>query len=657
MVLAIAVIISYSLSWGVENVSTIVSGKTQKKYERKAVLGIDMGMSTDKIKMNVYMCEKKCRYWGTWTYDITPKLKGELNKEVYDWLITQRFDKIVISPGKAFILTAAISKTVDVPSDNTLAFHFNYGSFKNYRSAVESYLNKLSDIMEKLLSSAMEARYEELPEKEKETFITTKAKELGIPFEIAKKLMSSAYVFAAYYEPKKEGSTWAKMLNIAGTISGKGAGVIEPPYIKISKGRLGYSVDIDIPSKIRLLIYRFDPDTKKFVLYKKELIGKSGRGTGVSKTLPFEPSEKTVKDLVYKSFIYSARAAGIALNTELKKDENFAIITTADKVSGKKVWAPIGALEDLRIDAPYLVRRYVNGKLTQIGFVKARHVAIDCYRYIKCPANDQKCIQAKQSEANQYSVFELVKGKAELKDQLREHPWTGLFGYVGVGMESFTLNSLEYSGTTYEFTQGGGSFVALKFGSFLDLGYAINRKILSEVWLDTYFGLGAGGDEMKSKTNIYYYSSANSTESPWYITAGMGLFKRLYIRSSGIYGMIGGYFNLQYMSAKLKDISPDYYLNVGALSLLLGGKLGYNFSPNLEITGSVGYAIPLISWASLSDSEGNSVRDYDSADVSGGLSVFITLRWHLPTVGPFVKFYSKPSTICERLKKKYSAKK
>jgi hypothetical protein len=246
------------------------------------------------------------------------------------------------------------------------------------------------------------------PERQ-ETFITTKAKELGIPVEIAQKLMSSAYVFAVYYEPES-----AKSLDLPG-----GAEVsITPKEVMTPQGKkIVYSTSIDIPSRLTLIIYRFDPDQKKFVLYsQKPLTGKSGGGTGEDHTYESYPDQSSTAGLFAKSIVMSARAAGISVSTTLKEDDNFAIFATVDRVKGRKIMSEIGVLEDLRVDAPYIVRRKINNKFKGIGFVKARRVAVNCYKFITCPEGNKQCLEAKSAESNKFSTFELVKGKAEFKD-------------------------------------------------------------------------------------------------------------------------------------------------------------------------------------------------------------------------------------------------
>jgi hypothetical protein len=137
-------------------------------------------------------------------------------------------------------------------------------------------------------------------------------------------------------------------------------------------------------------------------------------------------------------------------------------------------------------------------------------------------------------------------------------------------------------------------FKVLKLGFALDLGYAGNLRALSEWWFDIYFGLGFGGGAMKS--DKAFYSSYYETESPRYLTAGFGLYKRFYIGTLGLYAAPGADLLIHGISADLKD-SSNYHITVGTLTLRPGVQLGYNLSPNLEVTGYLGWAVPLSSSA------------------------------------------------------------
>ncbi|MEO2068877.1 MAG: hypothetical protein ABGX27_05125 [Desulfurobacteriaceae bacterium] len=586
-----------SSSWAVEDESLVQSDETQKKYERKAVLGLDLGLPKRDLQVPVTYCPPRgrCQSRGTWYYTIDQNLENEIAKELYDWLITQRFDKVVITPSKAYIITA--KEKIGVDNNVMKTFSFDTGNYEDFKASLENYLNEdLSPVVEKLMSSALEQRYQELPETEQETFITEKAKELGIPVEVAKKLMNSAFVFGVYFEPVNPSATYSTQ------------------KIRTSRGyKIVYPTTIEVPSKVKVIIFKFDADKGKFVLYK-ELDGSSGLGTGESYTYDHRPTNTETEFLFKRSILTSAKATGINVNTTLKEDDNFAIFATVDDVNGTTVKADIGVLEDLRVDAPYLVRENIDGKIETVGFVKARKVFVNC-------------------DERGESEFQLIKGKAELKDQLKEHPWTGLFIYTRVGMENYEVTKFDDE----DLSAGGGMFTVVKLGATLDLGYAVNSPLLSEIWFDVNFGLGFGGDALQFEGN-----GSAFTDDPSYLTLGLGLYKRFYIRNFGLYLAPGAEFALEGLSAKGNQTYLLYDgedISVSSFAIKPQVQFGYNFSPNFEIAGYLGWNQPLSTSAKRGD------VDVD-AEVSGGLTFGVGINYHIKTVGPFVKLYKKPSTVC-----------
>ncbi len=591
-----------SNSWAVNQIGLLQSDITQKKYERKAVLGLDLGFPTRRIKVPVYYCppKQKCRPVDTWIYTIDQRFENKIAKELYSWLITQRFDKVVITPSKAYIITA--TKTIGIDTNTMSTFSFDVGTYNSFKRSLENYLNnKLSPIVSKLMSSALEQRYKELPEREQETFITQKAKELGIPVEIAKKLMNSAFVFGVYFQPVKPIAKFSK--KIIRTIYG---------YKTI------YPTTIEIPIKIKLIIFKFDADKKRFVLYK-ELKGFSGWGITEKYEYDHFPASMDTGILFEKCVLASAKSTGVNLNTILKEDKNFAIFATVDEVSGTTVKSDIGVLEDLRIDAPYLVKEYINGQPKVVGFVKARKVFVNC-------------------EKRGYSKFQLIKGKAELKDQLQEYPWTGILSYIGGGVENYEVTSFD----GYDLSSGGGTFTTFKLGFTLDLGYILNNHSFSEIWLDLNGGIGFGGKALKREKD-----NSDFTDSPIYYSLGLGIYKRIYLSNLGFYISPG----LELVGQRFSTSGNGYYyandakINVDSLSLIPGIHLGYNFSPDLELVGYVGWNFPIATEGSIDDVS-------IDAEVSGGLIAGLFLKYHIKIVGSFGKLYQRPSNICRSIAKK-----
>ncbi len=581
----------------VENEKLLSSDITQKKYERKVVIGLDIGLSKRKLVFRVDCPITICGVGSRrWVYTIDQNLENEISHKVYDWIITQRFDKIVITPDKAYIITA--QKKITVDKGSMASFSFEVGSYSDFKNAVERYLNnELSPIVEDLMSSALEQRYKELPEKEQETFITTKAKELGIPVEIARKLMNSAFVFAVYVDFNEEKANIVCSFEKENVLLGKGP----------------YHTTMEIPTKIKVVVYKFDADKGKFVFYK-EFNGSSGIGAEESEDFALPPNNASTQKLFEKSIITSVKASGVSVNTALKEDENFAIFATVDEVSGnwfyETVKSDIGVLEDLRVDAPFWVKENINGKMENVGFVKARKVFINCKK-------------------RGLSEFQLIRGKAELKDQLKEHPWTGFFVYFQGGQETYKITKFDI----YDISSGGGTFTVIKGGAALDLGYALNKETFSEVWLEVNLGLGFGGKKWERQAQ----NATSSTDSPFYLTGGVGIYKRFYFTNLGIYIAPGAEIALDWMKASDKVSSDNYSVYSYALKPEI--KFGYTYSPNFEVSGYIGWNIPVIT-------KGKWENTNVDAEAEGGIVFGIALDYHIRTVGFFGKLYKKPSSVC-----------
>ena len=118
---AVASLVLFNSQAGaVQNISTISATETQKKYQRKAVMGVDIGLPKRDLPVAVEYCDQKCSPKGIWHYQITPQIEEHVAKEIYDWLITQRFDKVIISPSNAIIITAGSKQEINVPSGKFL---------------------------------------------------------------------------------------------------------------------------------------------------------------------------------------------------------------------------------------------------------------------------------------------------------------------------------------------------------------------------------------------------------------------------------------------------------------------------------------------------------------------------------------------------------
>ena len=588
----------------VEDVKTVTADSTQRRYERKAALALkDLGMQASRIEMPVEYCRESgkkvvCAKAGQWTFMIDGALETAASVEIFDWLITQRLDKIMIAGGEAELRTAGTQTRVEVPS--IAGFQFGEGPYQAFRKASDMWVGqRVSGVVKKLLSAGLQARYHELPDQERATFIRSKAKELGLPAEFIGKLMNSAFAFFAYVD------------RVKGSVSiheGKTKVVRNGKTIEVPS----YSVTVTIGASVKVPIYNFDDKKESFVFYN-EITGDSGFDVSSSKSFPTKPSRDQAVGLFKDSFLVAIRAVGISLNTELKHDDNFAIFFTADAVEGAEVNADVGVKEDIRIDAPALVTREVDGVRVNVGFVKARTVSINC------------------SERGG-STFELVRGESEVGDLVREHPWTGLLVAGDFGITTYELTKWDSLSS-----KGGGQFKSVHLGVELDLGYSFNSTALSEFWFNLGGGFGFGADGFE----------ALQDEEPVLFGFELGLNKRIYIASSGIYAAPGVQFGFMAMSATGKTpMDEDLAHSVSSLSLTPDVKFGYNVSPDLELTAMLGWGIPLTAWGSAKVGDADS-EEVD-AEVAGGVRAVVGLSFHLPVVGPMARLYSKPSKVCDK---------
>ena len=90
------------------------------------------------------------------------------------------------------------------------------------------------------MEDSAKQRYAELPEKEQATFITTKAKELGMSANVIRQLMNSAFVFASHVDKIHA------------------EGKLTHYYVKTFDGRKlpRWDIKFNIPIRVSVYIYR-----------------------------------------------------------------------------------------------------------------------------------------------------------------------------------------------------------------------------------------------------------------------------------------------------------------------------------------------------------------------------------------------------------------
>ena len=580
----------------VGNASLLRSDETQKTYERKAVMGFgDIGFVQDSVRIPMRYCEYnekgegRCIPWSfsiNYPLDVKEKLKAA--KIFYQWTITNRFDKIILGDNEAFMRTKDGEVRIGL-GGHIPAFHAGTSDRETFRRRLEHYLNSdVRKVFGTLLDASAEQRYSELSEKEQETFMVTKAKELGLSAAFVKNLLNSSYVFAAHVAP----------------IGGTGR-VIRSKHKSVVTGLYYYSFDIEIELSLNVvfMIYRYNYETKRFEHYG-DIVGHSGGISGSTDvTLQIIPTPKQVMSVFNDVFRTAIKAASLNANFELKKDDNFAIFMPVKSSDGKKIESEFGVMEDIRVDHPFEILETVDGKVQRKGFARARDVSLNC----------------KGGAAP--TVIKVTNGNAEEGDQLREYPWTGLYFNLG-----FETNSVLIYGDRSAYDTGDMfASPGLHLGIDVDLGYALNRRSLSEFYfrafLDLNFGLNPDGGDLDPDLLGWF-------------GGGVGIAKRFYTGGAGFFiapAIDGSYHG---------TLNDDWDFQRFAVTPQL--HFGFSATPSFDFIIKAGWNVGFLTKAEYGKSD-------VSADYSGfvhGLYASLDLNFHLPIVSAMARMYTPSSNSC-----------
>lgn len=591
----------------VEDASVMKSDETQKSYERKAVMGFgDIGFMQNSVRIPMRYCEinekgeGRCVPWSfSINYPLDTKEKLKAAKIFYQWTITNRFDKIIIGENEAYMTTKSGDVRMNI-GNSIRPFRSGTTDRESFRRHLEHYLNSdLRNVFGSLLDASVEQRYSELPEKEQETFMVTKAKELGVPADFVKNLLNSSYVFAAHVAP------------VGGT--GK---VIRSKHKSVVKGLGYYSFDVEIELSVNVvfMIYRYNFETKRFEHYD-DIIGHSGAISGSTDVaLQIIPTPAQVMSVFNDVFSTAIKAASVNANFELKKDNNFAIFMPVKNSDGKKIESEFGVMEDIRIDHPFEILETVDGKVQRKGFARAREVSINC--------NDSAAP----------TVIKVTNGDAEEGDQLREYPWTGLYFNLGLENSGVQIKSVETDGDWRGEHAGLWSFgPGLRLGTTVDLGYVKNSSALSEFYLSAFLDLNFG---MKVK-----YLSAEGghdleTILAW-LGGGLGISKRFYVGSAGFF--IAPAIDASYHGTLNNDWNFQHFTLTPQIHF------GFSVTPSFDFIIKAGWNIGLLTKAEYEDSRDVSSR-YSS--FVHGLYASLDFSFHLPIVSAMARMYKPSSNVC-----------
>ena len=592
----------------VEDTSLLQADETQKTYERKAVMGFgDIGFMQNSVKIPMRYCEinekgeGKCVPWSfsvNYPLDKNEKLKAA--KIFYQWTITNRFDKIILGENEAWMTT----KSGEVRLDSGGAVPaFNPGTTdrESFRRNLERYLNSdVKNVFGNLLDASIEQRYSELSEREQETFMVTKAKELGVSADFVKGLLNSSFVFAAHVAP----------------IGGAGK-VIRSKRKSVVTGNYHHSFDvtIEIAVNVVFMVYHYDFKTKRFEHYG-DIVGQSGVISGSTDTaLQVIPTPEQVMSVFNDVFRTAVKAASINANFKLKKDDNFAIFMPVRSNSGKKIESEFGVMEDIRIDHPFEILETVDGKKKRKGFARARDVVKNC------------------KEGGKPTIIKVTNGEAEEGDQLREYPWTGL--YFNLGLDD---NFVYAKGDASSYSDGIGVMLiapGFHLGADVDLGYVMNRPALSEFYFRAFLGFNVGFEAEYKDENSYSIG-----EALYWFGGGVGIAKRFYAGGAG-------FFFAPALDASYHGTLNDNR-NYQHFTLTPQIHLGFSATPSFDFIIKAGWNVGFLTKAESDEYSG--IMEDVSSRYSGfvhGLYASLDFNFHLPIVGAMARLYTPASNVCK----------
>ena len=623
--------------FAVEDTSLLESDDTVKVYERKAVMGLGhIGFQQDEITAAMAYCEASengmnCVPWSALpliSVPVTEKSKIYAAKTFYEWTITNRMDKIILGNDVALVMTQG--DEIKMATPGILNFESDISNLKKFQKEVERYLNgDMKKVFGKLLDASLKARYTELPEKEQETFITKKAKELGISANFASRLLSSAFIFAPHVS----------------SVGGVGQVIhanINIPKVPGMKALPAYSVVVTLNVNVDFLIYHYNYKKKKFELYKK-ITGKSGP-VPAQETSAVIPTPGMATKAFNKAFRDAMKAASINASYELKKDDNFALFIPVKSVEdGTKIETPMGVMEDIRVDHPFAINETVDGKVVNKGWARARKIAKNC----------------PNSKSDEMTLIKVTNGEAEEGDQLREHPWTGLFFNFGLGSNATYFQhkidknkSYPYGANLAKYLTNGNPAVApsIHAGILFDLGYMTDSAAASEFYFDFFLDFDYSVYLGKSYKNAGIRDTTTSFGTSWF-SGGFGISKRFYASSGGFFfapalqfGAGGGWGS--YGTGKDAE-----FVKVTFTPEL---QFGWSTTPDFDFVIKAGWNLGALAKAKLKDS--GFVEPSNFNKFAHGLFFSFDFDFHLPVVGITAKVYKSPSVACPVKKKKQQRK-
>ena len=589
-----------------DKIALLKNDQTIAHSNRQAVMGIaDFGHQEQSFSSAVFYTpagkNAKTRQIGTWRVSLDKGYLDSLLEQNYPYIIPSRYDKLLFEKDMATVITP----TKDITKKMSMKpFSYTTGSKYDFNQKTLQYLNsEIAPKIQKVLAKASDVRYKQMASDEAENFLKDRAKETGVPAVILERLINSSFVFSVYMDN----------LN--------GAFYINQYRYKDAKGHIitTYSTSYDASPKFHLFVYEFKKN--KFILHS-EITSQALHPTSRSITTSTMPSQAIAQDVIKNFLPQAIKENIITLALRLKKDDLFKVFAPLQNVDGSHVELDIGNQENIRVDHPFSIHRNIDGKEKIVGYFKVYQVG-------------NSCLSLKKSQRT-YSKGSVFIGGAEEADVGYEHPWSGIFlQYYAKHLDStFQYNDKDTK---------GGAINALGFGTHIDLGYVLDDISFSEVWFNANIFLGTGSE---GTMTIQDLGIIDKKASSFVLGFDLGMEKRYYL-SHGLFVSGGSdiHYEIQNFDMGKNGYSDTVNLSMGTLSLEPKLKIGYNFSPDTELSGFVGYDYVMTTSTSYSIGDNDPV-DIDGYDKDSGLSMGLIFNMHTDFTGIFTNMYKKPSRKC-----------
>ncbi|WP_404419683.1 hypothetical protein [Marinospirillum sp.] len=591
--------------------------------ERPAVLVVPrLFLSSNQVPMEVTYIPHKgdARGLGVWSIPLSQSFADELLADHLHYYLPARYDHLLMDEQGLLLRTA----NDQVRWSGSLS-PLPDGRVRNNEvlDVVTRHLDReVAPALQELLSDAAEVRYLEMNARERDTFITERARQLGMPSEVLESLLTAGYAFA-FHLPE-----------VSATLS------ITQRLIERERAPnyYVYSHRLRVEHPMIAEVLSFDGEHFESFASLESSPGALASGLAGSSLRKRVGS----RNPLLQTWLEAAMSDHfvnhhVGINFQLKHYEDFRMQAPLMAGESGALELQVGNQESIRVNQPFGFHRQVDGQRRQLGWGQVTRVGDSCKALPESERSPSRLVR--------------VSGSGEDQDLAIEHPWTGVVSYLRAGHQQNELD-LGWGKT------GAGELSVLDWGVAGNLGYLRNRAWLSEFWLRLGLGFGyaEGGEYQRFDQadfddglvgRIHFgFEKRWLLGAGWFVGAGTDMgaeFRSHQARGEGWNTELYDEVNLdgESFSMAAAYLSPELTLQK-------------QWSPNTRLQMGVGYHYPLGTSAGWSDkdiSELEGIDDFyfEGAQLEPGLSASLIFSWMLGSGGALAGMTSAPSTACARL--------